>query len=224
MTRRRWPAALALLAAIVALLALGTWQVHRLAWKQALIAQVEGRIHAAPAPPPRMVRAADAYLRVAVTGRYLSARDTFVQAVTERGAGFWVMTPLVADDGRTILINRGFRPTRLAAPQPGPVRVIGLLRITEPGGGFLRSNDPAADRWFSRDVPAIARKRGLGPVAPFFIDAEATAPSPDAPAGGLTVVRFPNNHLVYAITWYTLAGMAAFALFRLLRPDAALRR
>ena len=216
-TRRRWPAALALAVALAALLALGTWQVRRLAWKQALIAQVEGRIHAAPVAPPRTIRGKeDAYLRVAVSGRYL-AGDTYVRAVTERGPGFWVLTPLAAADGRTILINRGFRPKRDAAPHPGAVRVVGLLRVTEPGGGFLQTNQPAADRWFSRDDEAIAQRRGLGPVAPYFVDAETTAPRQNAPIGGLTVVRFPNNHLIYALTWYILAGMAAFALYRLLR-------
>jgi surfeit locus 1 family protein len=217
--RRRWPAALALAVALAALLALGTWQVRRLAWKEALIAQVEGRVHAAPVPPPRSVRGAgDAYLRVVATGRYLPLPNTYVRAVTERGPGFWVLTPLRADDGRTILINRGFRPKRDAAPpHPGLVRVVGLLRVTEPGGGFLQTNQPAAERWFSRDVAAIAARRRLERVAPFFVDAESTAPGANAPIGGLTVVRFPNNHLIYAITWYTLAGMAAFALFRLLR-------
>lgn len=220
--RRRWPAAVALVCAIGALLALGTWQIERRTWKHALIAQVDARIHAAPVSPPRRdVSASDAYLRVAARGRYLPARDTFVQAVTERGPGFWVLTPLASDDGRTILINRGFRPARSAAPQRGEVEVVGLLRITEPGGAFLRKNDPTADRWYSRDVAVIAAARRLGRVAPFFIDAQATAPGSGAPVGGLTVIRFPDNHLVYAITWYILAAMASFALFRLLRPTSA---
>ena len=215
--RRRWPAALALAVVIAGLLALGTWQVRRLAWKRALIAQVEGRVHAAPVAPPRTIRGAeDAYWRVAVRGRYLP-RDTYVRAVTERGAGFWVLTPLAAADGRTILINRGFRPKRDAAAQTGPTRIVGLLRVSEPAGGFLQSNQPAADRWFSRDVAAIATRRGLGAVAPYFVDAEATAPGARMPVGGLTVVRFSDNHLVYALTWYALAAMAAFALFRLIR-------
>ena len=216
--RRRWPAAVALAVALVALLALGPWQVRRLAWKRARIVQVEGRIHAAPVPPPRTIGgAADAYLRIGVAGRYLPVQDTYVRAVTERGPGFWVLTPLAAEDGRTILINRGFRPARDAASQSGRVVVVGLLRVTEPGGGFLQSNQPAAERWFSRDVAAIAARRGVGRPAPFFIDAEATARLARAPIGGLTVVRFPNNHLVYALTWYSLAGMTAFALFRLYR-------
>lgn len=216
--RRRWPAALALVVVIVALLALGTWQLDRRRWKHALIAQVEARVHAAPVAPPRSIRGkAGAYLRVAASGRYLPGRDTYVRAVTERGAGYWVLTPLARAAGPTILVNRGFRPKRDAAAQPGIVRVVGLLRVTEPGGGFLQSNQPAADRWFSRDVGAIAARRGVRNVAPYFVDAEATAPGPNAPIGGLTVIRFSDNHLVYALTWYSLAAMAAFALFRLSR-------
>jgi surfeit locus 1 family protein len=106
----------------------------------------------------------------------------------------------------------------------GSVRVTGLLRITEPGGGFLRSNDPAADRWYSRDVAAIAARRGLGGTAPFFLDAEAAAGPGRYPVGGLTVVSFPDNHLVYALTWFGLALLAlggAVTVFRHGRAEAA---
>ena len=99
----------------------------------------------------------------------------------------------------------------------GPVAVTGLLRMTEPGGAFLRSNDPAADRWFSRDVAAIAAAKGLADVAPYFIDADATPNPGGLPIGGLTVVAFRNSHLVYALTWYALAAMSAAAAWRVWR-------
>ncbi len=213
---KRIAAVLLWIAAIVGLFALGTWQVERLAWKRALIAQVDARLAAAPVAAPRQAAAGDAYRRIRVTGTFLPDRDSFVQAATVRGPGWWVVTPLRADDGRILLVNRGYRAERNGGRLPaGRVTVIGLLRLSEPGGGFLRSNDPAADRWFSRDVAGIAAKRGLGPVAPYFIDAEGTAPG--GPIGGLTVVRFANNHLPYAITWYTLAIMAAGGLIYWLR-------
>lgn len=207
--------------------ALGVWQVRRLAWKQELIRQVDARIHAAPvaAPPPDQVvtRQADQYRRVVVSGRFDHQRETLVKAVTDLGPGYWVLTPLVTERGFTVLINRGFVPPerqkpadRAAGQVEGPVTVVGLLRLTEPGGGFLRANDPAGDRWFSRDVTAIARARGeAGPVASYFIDADAT-PNPGGwPRGGLTVVRFANSHLIYAVTWFGLALMsgAGFVLF-----------
>jgi surfeit locus 1 family protein len=98
------------------------------------------------------------------------------------------------------------------------------MRMTEPKGMLLRSNDPAADRWYSRDVAAIAEKRGVAGVAPFFIDADATPNAGGLPVGGLTVLDFPNNHLVYAITWYVLAIMVAGLLIYIVRNEARLRR
>jgi surfeit locus 1 family protein len=97
--------------------------------------------------------------------------------------------------------------------------VTGLLRITEPEGAMLRSNDPAAGRWFSRDVAAIAAARGLTDVAPYFIDADGASGGPDSPVGGLTVIRFHNNHLVYAITWYSLALMLAGGVVHIIRQE-----
>lgn len=207
--------------------ALGVWQVQRLAWKQDLIRQVDARIHAAPAaaPPPDQIvtRQADQYRRVGVSGRFDHSREALVKAVTDLGPGYWVMTPLTTDRGFTVLINRGFvpserqKPTDRAAGQvDGETTVVGLLRLTEPDGGFLRANDPAGDRWFSRDVAVIAKARGLfGPVAPYFIDADATLNPGGWPRGGLTVVRFANSHLIYALTWFGLALMSAagFVLF-----------
>jgi surfeit locus 1 family protein len=95
------------------------------------------------------------------------------------------------------------------------VEVTGLLRLTEPKGAFLRSNDPAANRWYSRDVAAIAASQGIATVAPYFIDADRAGDG--WPRGGMTTVRFPNNHLVYALTWFALAGLVAFLLWRVAR-------
>ena len=222
--------------AFAGLVALGTWQVERRAWKLDLIARVDERVHAppvaAPGPAqwPQVTAASDAYRHVQVTGRFVAAADTLVQASTELGAGFWVLTPLRRDDGSVVLVNRGFVPPELrerAAHGGGggnsPATVSGLLRITEPGGGFLRSNDAAANRWYSRDVRAIAAARGLPVVAPYFIDADAGPLSDTAPVGGLTVVSFHNNQLVYAITWYTLALMTAWAACRVMREDRSER-
>ena len=163
-----------------------------------------------PAAWPAVTEAADAYRHVRVAGRFLDDATTLVQAVTERGGGFWVLTPLVAD-GFTVLVNRGFVPSDRRDPASwcrpaGAVAVTGLLRLTEPGGAFLRSNAPAENRWYSRDVAAIASARGLAEVAPYFVDADAS-PEGGLPVGGLTVVAFHNNHLVYALTWFTLAAM-----------------
>lgn len=205
---------LALCASLATLFAaLGIWQVARWEWKTDLIAKVDARLAAAPVPAPRFAdwSPGDVYTRVVVSGEFLHERETAVQAVTELGPGWWIVTPLRTDRG-IVLINRGFVPTDLKQPArragrqiPGQVEITGLLRASEPGGAFLRSNAPVDDRWYSRDVEAIARARDLpGPVAPYFIDA-AASPDPAAyPAGGLTVVQFRNNHVVYAVTWFGL--------------------
>lgn len=145
-----------------------------------------------------------------------------MDALTERGGGHWVVTPLRTADG-IILVNRGFVPKGRAAfspaseESPPSATVTGLLRRSEPGGRFLRPNRPRQERWYSRDVPAIAERRGLRQVAPFFIDADA-APNPGGfPVGGLTVIRFRNTHLIYALTWFALAGLCLTGLFLISR-------
>ena len=232
---------MALLAAalivFLGLIGLGVWQVQRLSWKLDLIARVDRRIHAPPEPPPgphmwlTITAAADEYRHVGTHGRLLNDRETLVQAVTEFGAGFWVLTPLQTDAGNIILINRGFVPpdrrepaSRVAGQVVKPVEVVGLLRLTEPKGGFLRRNEPAADHWHSRDVAAIAAARGLTDVAPYFIDADETPNAGGYPVGGLTVVAFPNNHLTYAFTWFALAVMLACATLWQVRAHWCSRR
>jgi surfeit locus 1 family protein len=211
-----------LLLVIAGLTGLGVWQLERRVWKLGLIARVDARVHAAPvAPPapadwPKVSAERDEYLRVRAAGHFLNGHETDVQALTALGPGFWVLTPLKTDQGFIILVNRGFVPPERRSPAGhgvvnGETKVTGLLRITEPKGRFLRPNDPVQDRWYSRDVAAIAATRGLTGVAPYFIDAEAGT-DPDAwPRGGLTVLDFPNNHLLYALTWFSLALMLAGA-------------
>lgn len=215
---------------------LAVWQVERRAWKHALIERVEQRVHRDAVDVPGPVRwpvitaADDAYRRVRATGRFVAGSETFVRAVTVLGSGYWLIAPLLLNDGAVILVNRGFVTSsdrsRVAATE-GETTVTGLLRITEPGGSFIQRNDPAKDRWVSRDVQAIASARGLQRVAPFFIDAEgdpanagdggANAVARGVPVGGLTVIAFSDNHLLYAIIWSVLAVMNVLAAWRVLR-------
>lgn len=214
--------------------ALGTWQVQRLHWKHDLIARVDGRIHsAAVAAPPRAewpgVDAAGAeYRRVFLQGEFLPGLDTRVDALTERGPGHWILSPLRTEAGDLVLVNRGFVPAdardRAASAPTGPVRIEGLLRLDEPGGRILRANVPAQDRWFSRDTGAIAAARGLHGVAPWFVDAALDPTAPEWPRGGMTVVRFRDHHLQYALTWFALALMAAFAAWRVLSGERRARK
>jgi surfeit locus 1 family protein len=214
--------------AIVLLTSLGVWQVQRLAWKNDLIARVNARVNApAVAAPPAStpVNAKDdEYRHVTVTGRFLNAAEAQVYTVSAYGGGYWVMTPLRRDDGGIVFINRGFVPIDKQAPKTrtvgntdADVTVTGLLRMPEVKGWlFSQANDPTHDRWYRRDIAAIATARHLGPVAPYFIDADAT-PNPGGwPKGGLTVIHFPNSHLMYAITWFAMAlGLAGVSVWML---------
>lgn len=235
---------------VAVFIGLGTWQLKRLQWKLDLIARVSQRVHAQPVSAPTRERwakvnaDADEYRHVRVAGTFLYPLTVRVQAVTELGSGFWLLTPLRTADGSVVLINRGFVPAKAGdwLPQSSPatqdistatdsVVVTGLLRMPEPGGAFLRHNDPIVNRWYSRDVQAIAAARNLPLVAPYFVDADVTrqpastqvSAAADStqtqPVGGLTVIAFHNNHLVYALTWYALALMLGGAGWWILREE-----
>ncbi|WP_176036146.1 SURF1 family protein [Brucella tritici] len=216
----------------IVFMGLGIWQVERLQWKLDLIARVDARVHAEPiaAPGPddwaNVNQKDDEYRHVMLTGTYLNDKEVLVHALTERGAGYWVLTPMRSPDGALIFINRGLVPNDKRDPSSrqetqiaGETTVTGLLRMPEPDGFFLRPNDPARNDWNSRDVAAFAQKENLGPVAPYFIDADATASAGALPIGGLTVVKFRNSHLSYAITWFALAAMVAGAAIFLWRHE-----
>jgi len=216
-------------ALFVSFLGLGSWQLQRRAWKLDLIERVNERVRATPvagptfAQWPQITAQRHEYLPVTLSGQFLADKTVLTQAVTELGAGFWVLTPLQAADGSQTLINRGFIPTserqawqpdRSMGAQSTPLTVTGLLRMTEPGGGFLRDNDAAQQRWFSRDVAAIAAAQGLERAAPYFVDAGTpgqTVAAQTWPRPGMTVISFPNSHLVYALTWFGMAAMVLAA-------------
>ncbi len=223
------------LALLVGFVGLGVWQVQRRAWKLELIERVTERLKAPPADLPSPAEWPDLqpadfeYRHVQVQGRWLQGKTVLTQATTALGQGFWVITPLQQKDGTVVLVNRGFIPAKLRSQwleAPAVIyssdeqaQVRGLLRKTEPDGGFLRRNDPQNQKWYSRDVAAIAAAGQLPVTAPFFIDAglpDATLnANPEAATvstgpwsrEGLTIVKFSNSHLVYALTWFGLAMM-----------------
>jgi surfeit locus 1 family protein len=230
---------LAALVALAVLIGLGTWQLQRKAWKEDLIAKIEARAHGEPgviAPPSEWGHwraEEDEFRRVRVTGAFLHQFETPVYGLApgQRGAtqGYYLMTPLRLADGAVVMVNRGFVPTELKDPakrpesQPsGEVTVTGLVRAPEERNAFTPADDPAHNMWFARDPEAIAQSRNVGPVAPFYVEADAT-PNPGGwPKGGQTRLDLPNNHLQYAVTWYgialTLVGVFAAFAWRRLHP------
>lgn len=221
---------LAGLFALAGFVALGMWQINRLNWKTELIQRIDQRVKATPvaAPGPNewpaLTEASAEYRRVTLRGQYAHDKETLVQATTALGSGYWVLTPMRTEQGFWVLVNRGFVPPDkrdpasrpAAAGADGAQTAEGLLRMSEPRGRVLQDNDPAANRWYSRDVAAIAAARGVGDarsVAPYFVDVAAANDAPlDWPRPGLTVLHFSNNHLIYALTWFVLAGMVAVAI------------
>jgi len=210
-------ATLATLIAVTIMVGLGTWQVERLAWKNALIDRIESGMRAAPAPlPARVEIPADwDFRRVSVTGQFLHDHELDLAARSMNGRiGYQIVTPLKRDDGTLVLVNRGWVPLEKRDPASRPeglpagtVTVEGVARVPAERGWMQPDNDPAANMWFWYDIPAMAAQAGAstGNALPVVIEAGAAANPGGFPIGGQTNVNIANNHLQYAFTWYSLA-------------------
>ena len=203
--------------AVLLLLALGFWQVERLFWKKDLIAQRQAAVAAPRVAAPRSLEEARGmeFHHIVDEGVFLHDKEIFLGATSEAGRqGYQVLTPLLEVGGRTVFINRGFIPAELKDSNKrdvgqiaGTVRIQGLLRLppAEKPAWFLPDNRPDLNYWFWVDIPAMSAADRLDRVAPFYIDADAT-PNPGGwPKGGVTRLVLPNDHLQYAITWFSLA-------------------
>lgn len=217
--------------AFAILIALGTWQLQRLDWKQAVIARVEERTHAAPVPAPAPADWAGfdldswEYRPVTLAGRFRHDREAYVYTLLSEprgrfsGPGYWIMTPLEIAPETFVIVNRGFVPVedrdparRAQGQVEGEVTVTGLVRGAEPRNFFTPADEPSRGLFYVRDAGAIATGYGLGDAAPFSVDQAETAPG-GLPQGGETRLVFTNRHLEYALTWYGLAAsLAAIAL------------
>jgi surfeit locus 1 family protein len=211
-----WPTVFSL-AIVLLCLGLGVWQLQRLYWKEGLIAARAVAVAAPPAAAPGSAAEAQSmeFRHVTADGVFLNDKEILLGATSEDGVnGYWILTPLRQADARIIFVNRGFVPAelrdrtkRMAGEPKGPVHVEGLLRLPPTGrpNWFLPDNRPDLNYWFWVDLPAMALANKLANVAPFYIDADAT-PNPGGwPKGGVTRLELPNNHLQYAITWFSLA-------------------
>lgn len=227
--RRAWIGLLipALLAFLL-LIGLGTWQLQRKVWKEGLIAALDAQL-AAPtiALPPRTTwpsldQQGAEYRRVTGSVQFDNAKEALVFAAPSAfrpdvtSPGYWVFTPARLADGGTVLVNRGFVPdgrqTPISRPEgqlSGPLQIVGVMRWPEGRHWFTPNDEPANNLWFSRDPQAIAAAKGLGSVAPFYVEQESPTPPGGFPQPGKLVVKLPDNHLQYALTWYGLAIVLA---------------
>jgi surfeit locus 1 family protein len=218
------PAALA----FAILIGLGVWQIERKAWKEGLIAAVTERVEAPPAalPPakawPALDQASNEYRHVTFIAQFDHSREALVFAaatgfrpdVDNAGPGDWVFTPARLDDGSVVMVNRGYVPdgrqdakSRPEGQVSGPVEITGAMRWPDLRHWFTPSDDPVRNLWFTRDPTAIAAAKGLGTVAPFYVEQETPVPPGGLPQPGKLVVALPDNHLQYALTWFGLAAV-----------------
>lgn len=207
------------LLALAALLGMGSWQVERLAWKEALISEIAGRIHADPLPLSEIERRFPdiEYMPVRMSGRFVHGAERHFFTTLNGMTGYNVYTPLILGDGRAVFVNRGFVPFerklaagRMAGQVEGEVDVVGLARraLTEKPSWAVPDNDVAGNIFYSKDLRAMSASSGLDPsvaVLGFFVDADAAQNPGGLPVGGGTFVDLPNNHLQYAVTWFGLA-------------------
>jgi surfeit locus 1 family protein len=209
------------LVGLAVLIGLGVWQLQRLEWKEGLIARIETRIERAPIDLEQAIAFAReghnlSYVPVRAEGRFHHTKERYLYALSDEGkAGWHVVTPLETVGGDVVLVDRGFVPdalrdasTRALGQTEEVVTVTGLVRTSEEPSIFVPDNDLAANQWFSRDLPAMARSMfpgGTVPVAPFFLEARESAVPGGWPKGGQTRLRLANDHLQYALTWFSLA-------------------
>lgn len=202
------------------LMSLGVWQLHRMEWKAAVLADMEARIGGTPAAlPATLDPVADKFRPVTVAGRFTG---DFIEVLAgQKGAspGVRIVEAFEAADGRRILIDRGFiEDTARGLPRPPhDAAITGNLHWPDDSDSFTPPPDPKTGLWFARDVAAMAAKLGTDPI--FIVAREPTgdgiAPMP------VDTSAIPNDHWGYAITWFSLAavwaGMTGYLLWRIRR-------
>ncbi|GAB4518317.1 MAG: SURF1 family protein [Roseibium sp.] len=214
-------------AALAVLLNLGFWQLDRLSWKENLIRQVEEGVSAEPVPAPGPDRwegldEADDYRHVEIRGHFLPGNVFYYTALADAagqydGPGLMTYAPFRSESGWTVLVNRGFLPQGLPPglrqdalePPSGARTVTGLLRLSEKPNWTTPVPDQGDRIWFARDTAAMGAALNVPPLdlAPYSIDLDAAhTPAGGLPQAGETVVRFKNDHLGYALTWFGLAA------------------
>lgn len=204
------------LSGLILMLGLGIWQLQRMAWKEKLIAEVQAGMTAAPLPLAAHLNNLPAlnYRRVRLSGHFLHDREVYVGPRSYQGrSGLHVLTPLRLAGGATILVNRGWIPgnrrdpaSRASGQIAGLVTVQGILRSKLRRGAWTPDYDSGAGQWFWYDIEGIAKAQGLE-LAAAVVQADAQANPGGLPIGGVAQPALRNDHLQYALTWFSLAAV-----------------
>ena len=214
---RFWPTVIALI--MMAMTAgLGTWQVQRLAWKTDLLAKIAARMNGDAVPLPAVISDVPdwAFRRVHITGHFDPGKALWLYGRTYDGkAGVHLLVPLVRPQGDAVLVDRGFVPfdhgSQLAPYRAadGDVEIDGIARQPEPGGLFMPANQPDKNIWYTVDAPAMAKVAGQS-LAPLYVAARSDGSDGwPAATGGTEGTGIRNEHLQYAIFWYSMTLVLA---------------
>ena len=208
------------------LAALGLWQLDRLQWKNVMLAQIEARIGSAPvAIPAQPNQARDQYLPVQITGRIMPDEIHVLASVQKIGAGYRIISVFVLDDGRRVMLDRGFVAIAAkAAPRPEvAAEIIGNLHWPDEINSATPVPDQAAAIWFARDIVAMAEVLHTEPV--LVVQRHSSEARLVTSPFAVTSSGIPNRHLEYVVTWFGLAlvwlGMTAYLIWRIRRERTA---
>ena len=231
-------AALSLLVVVPAftvLLGLGTWQVLRLQEKNELLRDRASSFAAAPLALPAAGDLADAaWRRVAATGTFRHEHEFHLWRLRDGEPGYAVLTPFrpLEAPAQPILVERGWVPTSRKEPETrADGQVAGTVTVT----GFVRTdldlrnaltppNETAHNLWYWVDYDAMGARDGTEYRRGVLV-ADAAVNAGQYPIGSADLPHVSNNHLQYAITWYSLAASLvviwALAVRRGSRPTLA---
>lgn len=196
---------------------LGTWQLQRLAWKEGVLAEIRAEIGADPVPLPAAIDPSMKYMPVTATGEIGGEELHVLVSRKQIGAGYLIIAPLTLTDGRRVLLDRGFvRDMEKDAERAGgQVTVVGNLHWPDDMNSSTPAPDVGRNIWFGRDIPAMAEALDTEPVLIVARDSTGAGIEP-MPVG---IEGIPNDHLEYAITWFSLClvwfGMTLFLLWRI---------
>jgi len=183
---------------------LGTWQLYRLQWKQDLINQISEGLNSTPIQYSQNIN--KNYQRVALVGKYNFKNQIYLYNLNEKGQpGFDVITPFETLNKENVLINRGWIKKEFknnSAINSYSSNIKGLLKESNRKNIFTPNNDLKENIWFSINLNEIQKVTGkkFNKFIVYLEDEKINTPKPKE-----ITIDLPNNHLKYAITWYSIS-------------------